>query len=222
MINIEKKLRKDFRPLDWNNFGSTIVDDLISEGNKYGLKFDFDKVACDEIIKKVVENEKIQFSAICGGFFTRHKDQDRKQQSVDIFIYDCQKHFITNEKHLNSFLKEPFKKIDFDDLGKISPSGIVAKKHFELENGQKVNVYFTHIAFPLNDSFKYELLDLFDLNPCKIMYYAGNKQFYLNNWFSIGGHIVPENKNPSHEFLSKYRRKGFNFEGDYFMPKSII
>lgn len=106
--------------------------------------------------------------------------------------------------------------------GKIAPGGVVAKKQIKLKNNQKVNIYFTHIPFPKNDFYKYELLDLFEIQPSKIMYYGGNKQFYLNNWFSIGGSLVPENKNPSQEFINKYKKKGFDFEGDYFVPKTII
>lgn len=53
------------------------------------------------------------------------------------------------------------------------------------------------------------------------MYFGGNKQFYLNNWFSIGGSIIPENKNPTKEFTDKYRRKGFDFQGDYFFPQKL-
>lgn len=97
----------------------------------------------------------------------------------------------------------------------------MAKKRLELKNGQKVCLYYTHIPFPKEDIFKYQLLDLFDLQPSKIMFYGGNKQFYLNNWFSIGGSIIPENKSPTKDFVDKYRRRGFDFEGDYFIPKSI-
>ncbi|RMZ94091.1 hypothetical protein BpHYR1_019705, partial [Brachionus plicatilis] len=105
--------------------------------------------------------------------------------------------------------------------GKVAPSGVVAKKKFKLKNDQSVSLYFTHIQFPKEDIYKYQLLDLFDLQPCKIMYFGGNRQFYLNNWFSIGGSIIPENKSPSKDFIDKYRKKGFDFEGDYFFPKSI-
>lgn len=102
--------------MDWNNYGSSIVDDLLSENNKYGIKFNFDKDHCQEIIKDIVQENQIPQSAICGGFFTRHKDIDVKDQTADLFIYDGGKYFINTQTHLNSFLKEPFSKIEFDDL----------------------------------------------------------------------------------------------------------
>lgn len=103
----------------------------------------------------------------------------------------------------------------------MAPSGIVAKKKAHLKNNQKICLFFTSIPFSKEDIYKYQLLDLFDLQPSKIMYFGGNKQFYLNNWFAIGGCIIPENKSPTKEFTEKYKKKGFDFQGDYFFPEKL-
>ncbi|RNA07033.1 hypothetical protein BpHYR1_007981, partial [Brachionus plicatilis] len=106
---MEKCFGKKYCPLDWNKFGSGVVDELINRSNQYGIKIDFDQKICDEILNEVLDKNKIQWSCICGGFFT----EPGSDRNADIFIYDGGKNFLNNEEYLNSFLNEPYQKIEF-------------------------------------------------------------------------------------------------------------
>lgn len=85
---------------------------MFDRNNKYGIKIDFDKKKCDEILNEVFEKNKIQYSCICGGFFT----EPSTEKTADIFVYDGGKKFQNNQEYLNSFLQEPFQKVEFDNL----------------------------------------------------------------------------------------------------------
>ncbi|CAF0807898.1 unnamed protein product [Brachionus calyciflorus] len=196
---------------EYPQLSSGISIDLI-DGEKYKIEFNFDKSNLRSIIKEVVAKDKLNSSCICGGYFTKLK---RAITTPDIYIFDDSK-YLPEEEYLNSFLNEQFREFRFDQLGTTAPLGIFAKKKVIMNDKKEANVYFTYIPFPKTCQAKSELLNTYDLEPCRIMYSYSDNLFYCSVWFTSGGNMIAENRKPSKEFLDKYYDKGFCFQDNVF------
>ena len=98
----------------------------------------------------------------------------------------------------------------------------MAKKMGRLSDGTNVFINFTHVNFPRSDNHKLQLMNTFDLEPCKIIYAYHNNRFFCGKWFENGGHIISDDRKPSVEFFNKYIQKGFNFPRNFFEPVTGI
>lgn len=85
-----------------------------------------------------------------------------------------------------------------------------------MKNKKNAYVYFTYVNFSRSNNHKIQLLNTYDLEPCKIMYYYGNNRIYCSEWFANGGNMIYDDRKPSEEFLKKYQQKGFQFENNFF------
>ncbi|CAF0715774.1 unnamed protein product [Brachionus calyciflorus] len=199
--------------------GTTLVeaisDDLIS---KYQIQFHFDKANLRSILEEVVINEKLKFSCICGGYFTKFNGQIT---SADIYIFTSN-NYVQSEAYLNMFLNENFRRFDFKQLGTVAPPGVLAIKKVVLANGKQAVIHFTSINFPRSKNHRVQLLNTYDLESCKIIYSYNKNCLECSDWFFKGGSLISENKLPTQEFLNKYRQKGFRFVNNFFKPESNI
>ncbi|CAF0716831.1 unnamed protein product [Brachionus calyciflorus] len=198
---------------DSPTLGQFISQDLIT---KYHVDFNFDKSYLKAIVEEVVVKEKLNFTCIAGGFFTK---LNGNTSEPDIYIFPGGNYFPT-EEYLNTFLNGEFKQINFRQLGTVSPQGILAIKDVTLKNGTKANVYFTYINFMRSQNHRVQLLNTYDLEPCKVIYFYENNLLECSRWFSEGGNMISEYRNPSMELINKYKNKGFRFYNNNFKTET--
>lgn len=88
-----------------------ISEDLIDR-KKYNIQFNLDKCDFRSIIEEIVVKEKLKFSCICGGYFTK---LNGNKTTPDIYIF-AGSNYNPKEEYLNTFLNDQFKKFKFDQL----------------------------------------------------------------------------------------------------------
>ncbi|CAF0779622.1 unnamed protein product [Brachionus calyciflorus] len=206
----------DCDDIDCFKLGIYISHDLIDR-QRYQIEFNFERSNLRSIIEEIVVAEKVNFSCICGGYFTKLNGQ---VTTPDIYIFTGS-NYNPKEEFLNNFLNIQFRDFEFDQLGTVAPQGVLAKKKVTMQNGKSAYVYFTYVYFSRSDNHKIQLLDTCDIEPCKIMYSYSNDLLYCSGWFANGGNILYDNRTPSTEFLEKYYQKGFRFPNNIFIPTSI-
>ncbi|CAF1056668.1 unnamed protein product, partial [Brachionus calyciflorus] len=189
-----------------------ILADLLS--TNHHIEFNLNKESVRSILEEVIPKKKLNYSSVCGGYFTKLNGQIT---SPDIYIFPSS-NYIATEKFLNTFLKKKFRSSPFQQLETIAPIGIIARKSIILSNGQNAEIYFTHINFHRNDNTKIQLMNTYDLQPCRIMYEYAKNKFYCSEWFARGGKMIYDERNPSQEFIQKYKTKGFVFEDNVYEP----
>lgn len=79
---------------------------------RYNVQFNFDKTNSKSILDEVVVKEKLKYSCICGGFFTKKNQQIT---DPDIYIFTGS-NYIPTEAFLNMFLNEKFRQTPFKPL----------------------------------------------------------------------------------------------------------
>ncbi|RMZ95026.1 hypothetical protein BpHYR1_053672 [Brachionus plicatilis] len=202
---------------DTEDFPDTILGSFISADfvDKYGIEFDFDKSNLKSIIEEVVVHDKLRFSCVCGGYFVK---SNSRAKNTDIYLYSGSDYLAT-EQYLNSFLNEKYRNFDFHQLGTVAPQGIIAKKTVILPDGKQAIVYFSYINFPKSTNHRIQLLNTFDLEPCKIIYLYAKNMLLCSQWYLGGGSMISENHNPSLDFVENYKKKGFLFENNVFVPQ---
>lgn len=91
-----------------------------------------------------------------------------------------------------------------------------------LENDKQANVYFTYVNFTRSSNHRIQLVNTYDLECCKVIYTYQKNIIECSDWFLYGGNLISQNRIPTHQFLEKYRQKGFQFENNYFKPESNV
>lgn len=108
----------------------------------------------------------------------------------------------------------------FIKKGTVAPQAVLAIKSILLASGKQANVYFTYVNFPRSTNHRIQLVNTYDLECCKVIYIYSRNSFECSDWFKKGGNLISENRIPTHQFLDKYRQKGFQFENNFFKPES--
>lgn len=83
-------------------------------------------------------------------------------------------------------------------------------------------INFSYVNFPKSNNHRIQLLNTYDLEPCKIIYLYAKDSFYCSEWFYKGGSMIAEDHATSEEFLEKYRLKGFDFEDNIFFVETDV
>ncbi|CAF0716827.1 unnamed protein product [Brachionus calyciflorus] len=198
---------------DCPSLGSIISQDFIS---KYHVEFNLDKTRFKQIIEEIATKDKLSFTCIAGGFFTKLHGQATEP---DVYIFPGDD-YIPTEEYLNTFLNEHFRYFNFKDLGKVAPKGVLAIKCVILQNGEKAKIYFTNVNFTRSLNHRVQFLNTYDLEPCKIIYLYSKNSLECSDWYIKGGNMITEKRNLNREFLDKYIQKGFRFENNCFERES--
>lgn len=89
-----------------------IVSEDLIDRKKYNIQFNLDKCDFRSVIEEIVVKEKLKFSCICGGYFTK---LNGNKTTPDIYIF-AGSNYNPKEEYLNTFLNDQFKKFKFEQL----------------------------------------------------------------------------------------------------------